>query len=147
MKTLLRVALFASLVSTTVLAHHGNAAFDVGKKLELKGTVTEWIWANPHCWLKFDVKGEDGKVVNWVAETTNSADMTEKGWSKLTFKVGDPVTVTDPKLYTKPWVAMDKFPMKLQTPDYDVVEMLCAPSDMESYKDDFADPASGILGK
>jgi len=94
MKTLLRVALFASLVSTTVLAHHGNAAFDVGKKLELKGTVTEWIWANPHCWLKFDVKGEDGKVVNWVAETTNSADMTEKGWSKLTFKAGDPVTVT-----------------------------------------------------
>jgi hypothetical protein len=82
------------LVSTPVLAHHGNAAFDVGKKLELKGTVTEWIWANPHCWLKFDVKGEDGKVVNWVAETTNSADMTEKGWSKLTFKAGDPVTVT-----------------------------------------------------
>ena len=94
MKTFLLWALFATVVSTPVLAHHGNAAFDVGKKLELKGTVTEWIWANPHCWLKFDVKGEDGKVVNWVAETTNSADMTEKGWSKLTFKVGDPVTVT-----------------------------------------------------
>ena len=94
MKTFLLWALFAAVVSSPVLAHHGNAAFDVGKKLELKGTVTEWIWANPHCWLKFDVKGEDGKVVNWVAETTNSADMTEKGWSKLTFKAGDPVTVT-----------------------------------------------------
>lgn len=94
MKTLLLWTLFAIVVSTPVVAHHGNAAFDVGKRLELKGTVTEWIWANPHCWLKFDVKGEDGKVVNWVAETTNSADMTEKGWSKLTFKPGDPVTVT-----------------------------------------------------
>jgi hypothetical protein len=98
MKTSLLCALFAivvsGVVSSPVLAHHGNAAFDVGKKLELKGNVTEWIWANPHCWLKFDVKGEDGKVVNWVAETTNSADMTEKGWSKLTFKPGDPVTVT-----------------------------------------------------
>ena len=41
MKSFLRLALFASLLSTTVLAHHGNAAFDVGKKLELKGTVTE----------------------------------------------------------------------------------------------------------
>jgi len=94
MKTFLLWVLFVSAISTPVLAHHGNAAFDVGKKLELKGTVTEWVWANPHCWLKFDVKGEDGKVVNWVAETTNSADMTEKGWIKLTFKAGDPVTVT-----------------------------------------------------
>ena len=54
------------------------------------------------------------------------------------------VTVEDPKMYTKPWVAMDKFPMKLQTPDYDIIEMLCAPSDMEQYSTDFGDPASGI---
>ena len=94
MKTLLLWALFAGLVSTPIFAHHGNAAFDVGKKLELKGTVTEWVWSNPHCWLKFDVKDESGKVVNWVTETTNSADMMERGWSKLTFKAGDQVTVT-----------------------------------------------------
>jgi hypothetical protein len=54
------------------------------------------------------------------------------------------VTVTDPEFYTKPWVPMDKFPMKKQAPDYDIIEMLCAPSDMESYGTDFADPASGI---
>src|SRR4029434_10037297 len=47
------------------------------------------------------------------------------------------VTVEDPKFFTMPWVAMDKFPMKLQSPDYDIIEMLCAPSDMESYKNDF----------
>jgi len=94
MKTFLLPLLLAGVLAAPVLAHHGNAAFDVGKMLELKGTVTEWVWANPHCWLKFDVKDANGKVVNWVAETTNSADMTEKGWSKRTFKVGDPVTVT-----------------------------------------------------
>ena len=94
MKTFFLCALFATLVTTPVLAHHGNAAFDVGKKLELKGTVTEWVWSNPHCWLKFDVKDESGKTVNWVAETTNSADMMERGWSRLTFKSGDQVTVT-----------------------------------------------------
>jgi hypothetical protein len=53
-------------------------------------------------------------------------------------------TVTDPRFYTESWVPMDKFPMKRQAPDYDVVEMLCAPSDMEAYGEDFADPASGI---
>lgn len=94
MKTLLLWALFAGLVSTPIFAHHGNAAFDVGKKLELKGTVTEWVWSNPHCWLKFDVKDERGNTVNWVTETTNSADMMERGWSRLTFKAGDQVTVT-----------------------------------------------------
>lgn len=94
MKTLLRLALFTGLVSTPVLAHHGNAAFDVGKTLELKGTVTEWIWANPHCWLKFDVRDESGKTVNWVVEATNSADLMERGWSRLMFKPGDQVTVS-----------------------------------------------------
>jgi hypothetical protein len=54
------------------------------------------------------------------------------------------VTVTDPKFYTESWVPMDKFPMKKQAPDYDIIEMLCAPSDMEAYGEDFADPASGI---
>jgi hypothetical protein len=93
MKILLRWALFIVLVSTPVLAHHGNAAFDVGKTLELKGTVTEWIWANPHCWLKFDVT-ENGKTVNWVVEATNSADLMERGWSRLLFKPGDQVTVS-----------------------------------------------------
>ena len=93
MKTFLRWALFAGLLTTPVLAHHGNAAFDVGKTLELKGTVTEWIWANPHCWLKFDVKDANGKSVNWVVEATNSADLMERGWSRLLFKPGDSVTV------------------------------------------------------
>jgi hypothetical protein len=94
MKTFLRWALLVGLFSTPVLAHHGNAAFDVGKTLELKGTVTEWIWANPHCWLKFDVKDESGKTVNWVVEATNSADLMERGWSRLLFKPGDAVTVS-----------------------------------------------------
>jgi hypothetical protein len=45
-------------------AHHGAAAFenDPAKRLTMKGTVVEWFWANPHCFLQFDVKGEDGKV-------------------------------------------------------------------------------------
>src|SRR5947207_3714942 len=94
MKTLLLPLLLTGLLAAPVLAHHGNAAFDVGKKLELKGTVTEWVWTNPHCWLKFDVKDETGKTVNWVAETSNAADMIERGWSKQIFKAGDEITVT-----------------------------------------------------
>jgi hypothetical protein len=95
-----KLSLVLSLVATVValsapvFAHHGNAALDVGKKVTVKGTVTEWLWANPHCWLKVDVKDANGTVVNWVGETNNAADMIEKGWSKNTFKVGDEVSVT-----------------------------------------------------
>jgi Family of unknown function (DUF6152) len=83
-----------SIASVPVFAHHGNAAFDTGKRLIMKGTVTDWFWANPHCFLKFDVKDDSGQVVHWVAETSNPPDMINRGWSKYSFKPGDLVTVT-----------------------------------------------------
>ena len=84
----------ALIFSAPLFAHHGNAAFDAGKKVTLKGTVTEWVWANPHCWLKFDVKDDKGNVAHWVAETNNAPDMIERGWSKRSFTPGDEITVT-----------------------------------------------------
>jgi hypothetical protein len=74
-------------------AHHGAATFDTGKEITLKGVVTEWIWANPHCFLKFDAKDETGAVRNWAVETQNPVSMTARGWSRNVFKVGDEVTV------------------------------------------------------
>jgi hypothetical protein len=56
------------------------------------------------------------------------------------------VTVDDPKMYTKPWVAMDKFPFRLMPPDFDMREQLCAPSETVEYNKTVADPASGVSG-
>src|SRR6267378_1171069 len=81
-------------VSGPLLAHHATAVFDLGKRLTLTGTVTEWFWANPHCLLRFDVKGEDGQVVHWVAETQAPPNMIPFGWAKQSFKSGDEVTTT-----------------------------------------------------
>ena len=92
--TLFVLATLLSITSGSLFAHHGNAAFDAGKKVTLKGTVTEWVWANPHCWLKFDVKDDKDNVVHWVAETNNAPDMIERGWSMHSFRTGDDVTVT-----------------------------------------------------
>jgi Family of unknown function (DUF6152) len=93
-KFLIVFALSASIVSAPVFAHHGNAAFETGKKLTMNGTVTEWFWANPHCFLQFDVKDDNGQPVHWVAETSNPPDMVNRGWSKQSFKPGDQITVT-----------------------------------------------------
>jgi hypothetical protein len=82
------------IVSGPLLAHHANAVFDVGKRVTVKGTVTEWFWANPHCLLRFDVKDDNGQVVHWVAETQAPPNMTPFGWTKQSFKSGDEVTIT-----------------------------------------------------
>jgi hypothetical protein len=87
-------AVAASLI-VSAQAHHSNAAFDLGKEITLKGSVTEWFWANPHCILQLDVKDEKGQVVeHWVTEGSNPPGMTNDGWSKTFLKSGDQVTVT-----------------------------------------------------
>jgi hypothetical protein len=61
---LLSLAAVLSTFAVPLLAHHGNAAYNYDKKIMVSGTVTEWIWANPHCWLKFDAKSESGEVTH-----------------------------------------------------------------------------------
>jgi hypothetical protein len=84
----------ALLIQLPLFAHHSSAAFDTGKKLTLKGTVVEWVYANPHCMLIFDVKSEDGQVVQWTAETQPPASVFPAGYRKDSFKAGHQVTIT-----------------------------------------------------
>ena len=53
------------------------------------------------------------------------------------------VTINDPKFYTKPWVAADKFIFHLLPADFDMGEMICSPEEMEEYKKQIADPVTG----
>jgi len=87
-------ALSFCVIAAPLSAHHGTANFDTTKNLTMKVTITEWFWANPHCFLKFDAQDDKGTVVHWVAETSNPSDMSNLGWSKQTFKPGDHATIT-----------------------------------------------------
>jgi hypothetical protein len=80
--------------SAPLEAHHGAAGYDADKQLVMKATVTEWLWANPHCYLRFDANDDKGEVVHWAAEVSNPIDMTRRGWSKHILNPGDQVTVT-----------------------------------------------------
>ena len=94
-KMLRIIVSLAALVTAPVrlAAHHGAATFDTGKEITLKGTVTEWTWSNPHCFLRFDAKDDTGTVRNWAVETQNPVSMTARGWSRGAFKAGDEVAV------------------------------------------------------
>jgi len=80
-------------VSTPVFAHHGNASYDFEKTVTLKGTVTQWLWSNPHCLLKFDVTDEKGTVQHWITEASSPVDMLRIGWTSNALKPGDEITI------------------------------------------------------
>jgi hypothetical protein len=93
------LALFALItgilfVSTPLAAHHGQAAYDLTKKITLKGTVTDFTVTNPHCHFSFDVKEDKGKVENWTMELSTPLMLMRTGWTRTTLKPGDPVIVT-----------------------------------------------------
>jgi hypothetical protein len=80
------------VASAPILAHHGNAQYE-SKVLTLKGTVTAWMWTNPHVFLKVDVKDDKGNVANWAGELVAPSNIINFGFTKETFKPGDEVTI------------------------------------------------------
>jgi hypothetical protein len=85
------IALFT--VSVPLFAHHGNASYDATKWMTVKGTVTGYVWANPHVFVKLDGKDDSGNMVHWIVEGQNPVSMTQIGWTKDTFKPGDEVEI------------------------------------------------------
>jgi hypothetical protein len=80
--------------SAPVLAHHGFVVeFDEKKPITLAGVVTKMEFMNPHIYFYLDVKGKDGKVVNWALEGGPPNVLYRQGWRKDTVKPGDKVTV------------------------------------------------------
>ena len=77
-----------------VLAHHAfSAEFDQSKPIKLSGEITKLEWVNPHAWIFIDVKGADGKVVEWRFEMGAPNALLKAGWSKNDIKPGTAVTV------------------------------------------------------
>ena len=80
-------------VCGSVLAHHGNVAYE-NKISEFKQvTVTKFAWANPHSLVEFDVKDEKGNVVHWTAETASPEALKLIGWNKSSLQLGDVITI------------------------------------------------------
>ena len=80
-------------VSAPLFAHHGGAAYETDKSVIVKGTVTDYIWSNPHVFVKVDVKDDKGNVAHWIVEAQNPVSMMQIGWTKNTFKPGDEVEI------------------------------------------------------
>jgi Family of unknown function (DUF6152) len=74
-------------------AHHGNSAYDETARVPIKGTVTEFVWTNPHSQIYLDVKDKNGNVVHWAVETNSPGILTRAGWTRRSVAPGDEVTI------------------------------------------------------
>ena len=90
-------ALLMLLQLTPVWAHHSGAIWDQSKTLTLSGTVREFQWTNPHCWIQLLVPAGDvtgSSTQEWSIEMASPIQVLQGGWKPGTVKAGDLVQVT-----------------------------------------------------
>jgi hypothetical protein len=82
------------LVRMPVFAHHGaGSLFQMDKVTTVKATITQFVWANPHCEVSFD--GVDGgKARHWTIEANPPNVLLVHGWTRKSLKPGDVVTIS-----------------------------------------------------
>jgi hypothetical protein len=81
------------VMSGAASAHHSYAMFDSTQTLTLQGTVKEFQWTNPHCFIQVLVPGGDGMSREWSIEMSGPAGLYRQGWRPGSLKAGDKVTV------------------------------------------------------
>jgi len=91
------VCALAALVSLgpRVAAHHSFAVFfDDSKNIEVRGTVTDFRFTNPHGVITITgARTSGGAPETWRAETNAPTILTRRGWSATSLKKGDVITI------------------------------------------------------
>jgi hypothetical protein len=78
-----------------VVAHHSfSATYDSSQKVEIEGDVKEFVWRNPHSFMRLDVADKDGTTKTWTLEWGSTNDLTQAKITRTTLKPGDHLLVT-----------------------------------------------------
>jgi uncharacterized protein DUF6152 len=78
-----------------VFAHHSfSATYDSSQKVEIQGVVKEFVWRNPHSFMRIDVMDKDGTTKTWALEWGSTNDLTQAQITRTTLKPGDKLVVT-----------------------------------------------------
>ena len=83
--------------ASLVQAHHSLAGvYALGKEAKVTGAFKAFRLVNPHSTMKLDVKGQDGKVVEWTFLGGSVTQIAKLGLKEgpNALKSGDEITVT-----------------------------------------------------
>jgi Family of unknown function (DUF6152) len=72
-------------------AHHSFSMFDFGSPTDIEGTVQEFRYTNPHCFIILKVKGTDGRLATWMLEGMSPSNLQLDGWTNKSLKPGDQI--------------------------------------------------------
>jgi len=98
MKRIAFLAVTAIVLSMSVdraYAHHSFAAtYFVDQEITIKGTITQFMYRNPHSFVKVESKDANGQVTVWSVEWGGGAQLTQDHVTRDTLKPGDEVTIS-----------------------------------------------------
>lgn len=81
--------------SVSTFAHHSVAAtYLIGKSVTIDGHLREFLWRNPHSFMRVEAADEKGQKHIWVIEGAAPQQLTESGLSQSTLRPGDRVIIT-----------------------------------------------------
>ena len=85
--------LVLTLLSAAVpLSAHHQWPVSRSGLVTVKGTVTDFVWANPHPMITVEVKNGTGPVEKWLIGGPAITRMEASGWTRTTVKRGDVIT-------------------------------------------------------
>ena len=93
--TLRRVGVLSVLLSLSAgaAAHHSAVAFDQSKTITVTGSVTRFVWRNPHMAINMEVRNAAGQAELWKIEGPGTTVLGQRGFSKEAIGDGDTITV------------------------------------------------------
>jgi len=88
-------AIFGLSSGGTAYAHHSFAAtYFVDKSITIEGTLREFMFRNPHSFVKVDAVDEKGNMVTWSVEWGGGAQLAAAGITRDSLRAGDHVIIT-----------------------------------------------------
>jgi hypothetical protein len=91
---LLMIGAIFFLESGSVRSHHSSSLYDGDVTRSLSGSVKEFQWTNPHCWIQLLVRDSNGSVVEWSIEMGPPMNALQRHWKRTTIVPGDEIIVT-----------------------------------------------------
>ena len=88
------VAVAVLVTSVPAIAHHASGPFyDPEKRVETTGTVTKFVFRNPHSFLYVDGPNAEGTMIAWEIEMGGAVSLGRRGWTPETIHAGDQIKV------------------------------------------------------
>ena len=76
-------------------AHHSQSQFNLDPAVieTISGTVTEYVFKNPHVYLMLETTEADGSTGLWELEASSTPNLTRRGWRSNSVEVGEELTI------------------------------------------------------